>query len=627
MALKINPFSNQSGGNVLYKALAHPLCMEKLAQLRATHLSSGRCALFDPDHIAESVFSLLNFEGVNWCAVFGQKTEKIGQQVGGLEIQPLTALNRTQVDTLFVLRFDAERTIDQLHSFIEAHQLETAPELISLDELKLPPAWLSDQRRYLNPLNFITNFALFRDEAGQYTRLSTVNYWSDYGAKNPLLHAILFDQTGRELCRFERELGTALQSIELDSRDIRREFDLPEFCGQLFLQISHGAGHDVLKYALDFDDAHHHSLSCTHDANAWPSKRYSGLPLPVPGEQVILWLQNPHPVKIPAGSIQIQDMQGHILLSLDSDLAPFASYPLCLPDSETAACTQVMVDCGYQLIRPRYEVNTGQRRRIAHVNVYREDLNADQDYRNHELELGSGYMLTAPVLDPEEYKTEFLVTPMSPAQNSLCLNLSTFGHDGTELHDQKGRVQKPEQHQWQSVQMGQSGHIALTQGSQGHVDGWFHAIFRYKHLSSNHSAETSFGCHMFNSIMTYKKEPQSYAGPSPGLSTRLYLRLGPRPLETLLCLIYPTSTQWLAKSETQISLKRANGSVVAETNIQIALQGSFQGKLGELFDSEQIAQAGERAYVMIRDNRCRLFGYHGLSHTSGGFSLDHLFGF
>ena len=46
-----------------------------------------------------------------------------------------------------------------------------------------------------------------------------------------------------------------------------------------------------------------------------------------------------------------------------------------------------------------------------------------------------------------------------------------------------------------------------------------------------------------------------------------------------------------------------------------------------MFDDAARTQAGPRAYVIIRDTTCRLFGYHGLSHPDGGFSLDHMFGF
>ena len=58
------------------------------------------------------------------------------------------------------------------------------------------------------------------------------------------------------------------------------------------------------------------------------------------------------------------------------------------------------------------------------------------------------------------------------------------------------------------------------------ADGWLHALFRYEDRASGHAAESSFGAHIFNTLMTYKDEPQSYNGPPPGLTTRLFLKLG-----------------------------------------------------------------------------------------------------
>ena len=74
------------------------------------------------------------------------------------------------------------------------------------------------------------------------------------------------------------------------------------------------------------------------------------------------------------------------------------------------------------------------------------------------------------------------------------------------------------------------------------------ADFRYRHRLSAHAAETSFGSHMFNTPVVYRDEPQSYAGPPPGLSTRLFLRLGPAGYDTFCHLIYPTSATWLRQT-------------------------------------------------------------------------------
>src|SRR5260370_8670821 len=85
--------------------------------------------------------------------------------------------------------------------------------------------------------------------------------------------------------------------------------------------------------------------------------------------------------------------------------------------------------------------------------------------------------------------------------------------------------------------LGEIDDLGLLDGGYGHIelvydfsgggegDGWLHALFRYRHRQSGHAAETSFGAHVFNTILTYRDEPQSYTGRPPGLSTRLLLRL------------------------------------------------------------------------------------------------------
>ncbi len=159
------------------------------------------------------------------------------------------------------------------------------------------------------------------------------------------------------------------------------------------------------------------------------------------------------------------------------------------------------------------------------------------------------------------------------------------------------------------------------------ADGWLHALFRYEDRASGHRAETSFGSHVFNTVLTYKGEPQSYSGKPPGLSTRLFLRLGAAPHDTLCHLIYPASTPWHAQSTTDLILTNATGAEVGRQQIHIPCGGSRFWRYREIFDDATRARAGENAYIVIRDTTCRLFGYHGVMGEDGAFSLDHMFGF
>ncbi|MEJ0009918.1 MAG: hypothetical protein WDN72_04965 [Alphaproteobacteria bacterium] len=132
---------------------------------------------------------------------------------------------------------------------------------------------------------------------------------------------------------------------------------------------------------------------------------------------------------------------------------------------------------------------------------------------------------------------------------------------------------------------------------------------------------------MFNLPLVYKNEPQSYAGRAPGLSTRLFLRLGTGGLDTLCHLVYPVSGDWHATSKTDLILHNGNGEEVARQHVAIPKSGSLHWRYSQMFSEAERAKAGERAYIIVRDVTCRLFGYHGLIKEGQAFSLDHMFGF
>ena len=156
--------------------------------------------------------------------------------------------------------------------------------MVTLDEARLPAALLTNPRRYLDRLNFATNFCFFRDQDGLSTRLVTANYWAGYGAGPVRLWLRLFDADGRGWPPGKRRCRRAREASRSTAREVRARFGLPEFTGQLFVHAIGVAGHDVVKYALDtFGAGNDASLSCTHDANAWPSDRYAGLPAPAAG--------------------------------------------------------------------------------------------------------------------------------------------------------------------------------------------------------------------------------------------------------------------------------------------------------------------------------------------------------
>lgn len=633
--LKIETFNNSRGGNAFFKAVTHPLAARAAPDL-LRRLGQGKVAIYDIEGQTEALAELYELSQLDLAGTYVQDVTAIGRPLLGRKAQPIAELRESGAAAVFVVAFEAERAIAHIR-----HLLPAGAEILSLDALRLPETVVPVGRRYLDPLNFATNFAFFREAGGISTRLVTANYWTGYGAGDVRLWLLLLDDCGRPLAEWEEALAPNTGSVVVDSRAVRARFGLPEFTGQLFLHAIGAAGHDVVKYALDIygGNATERAFSCTHDANSWPADFYAGLPAPDAGETVTLWLQNSQPCPIPAGAIGINLMGDDHISRLDREIPPFATYALdvatLLPQANWPQ--QIEIDAGKYMVRPRYEITAHGRRRIAHVNVERADLKPDPGLPELSNLLGKGYLLPAPILPRKHWRSVALPTPMARSQRELPIALIAYDATGREAarHD-FGRLQRVE-----SVAVDLDdllaptalpegyGHLELVYDFRagGEGDGWLHALFRYQSRTSPHAAETSFGAHVFNTVLTYKGEPQSYAGRAPGLSTRLFLRLGPPPHDTLCHLIYPASTPWHESSATDLVLYDAAGAEIARERLAIPCSGSRFWRYHEVFDAATRGRAGNMPYVVIRDLSCRLFGYHGVLGDDGAFSLDHMFGF
>ena len=653
MPLKIDTFSNIKGGNSLYKALVHPLAAEKAKTLISKIAAAGSVAIYDPRDTIASIAELYDIGAWDIKHIYVQRIESLlgdnkSRTVLGRLTQAVTELQSCNAATLFIAAFDSERLLTQIR-----HLIPAGINVITLDDIRLPSEMLTNPRNYLDPLNFATNFALFRDANGLHTTVASCNYWHGYGAKAPVvLWLCLFDQHGKVLTQWQETLPpgqlNGAATYRIDSKEVRARFKLPEFTGSLFIHAQHVAGHDIVKYALDTYGDADTVLSCTHDANAWPADFYAGLPAPQDDENVIVWIQNSTPVAIPRGGVGINKMgSDDVAWFTDAEIAPFATHALdvtsLLPNARWPE--QLEVYAGKYFVRPRYEViNNNGRRRIAHANVERTDLNADPRLSDITKLTGKGYMLPAPILPLDHWRSIAMPTPMARNQSELPLAITLFDASGEEITTYRfGRIPRNESIavDLETLLTKVGGNFASGYGHAilaydfsdgGTADGWLHGLFRYEHKASGHSAETSFGAHIYNIPITYKDEPQSYIGTPPGLTTRLFLRLGgmgsAEPLDTLCHLIYPSSLTWHPRSTTTLILYDKTGTEIAQRSIQIACNGSLLWRYSEMFDAESRQRAGsEGAYVMVRDATCRLFGYHGLINGEKAFSLDHMFGF
>ena len=350
-----------------------------------------------------------------------------------------------------------------------------------------------------------------------------------------------------------------------------------------------------------------------------------------------LWLQNSHAAPIPAGAVTFDRMGAEQPVAFDRAVPPFASVPVdlarVLPGLAWPA--QVELRTGRHVVRPRYEVTGDGRTRIAHMNVERADLRPDPNIPHLDGGLGRGFLLPFPVLPPPRFRTVVQPTPMAETQASLPLRLDVFAADGRRVGERfLGVLPRTFDlavalDDWADAVGPDGGHAELVYDFRegGEADGWMHALVRYGDRASGHVAETSFGAHIFNTAMTYRGEPQSYSGPPPGLSTRLFLKLGEGGRRSFATLIYPASNAWHARSDTVLQLHDEAGTLLAEAPLAIACSGSHLLFPDAHFTADLLGQAGAAGYVLIRDATCRLFGYHGQMDAAGGFSLDHMFGF
>jgi hypothetical protein len=634
MPLHIDTFRNGVGGSAAYKALSHPLAAPA-AHALCTKLAASRCvALYDPDDLARAFDTFYPLADVPISHYFVQDLRHLDTSFREVSATAVTEMERVRPDAVLIASFDPARQLPAIRHFLPGDA-----EIFSFESLKLPDDLLTDRARYLVPLNFATNFAFFRDEPGRHSRLVSTNYWARYGAKEVRLWCRLFGAAGQTLATWIEHCGSPESSLVIDSRAVRARFDLPAFTGQLFVHVVGAAGHDIIKYALDTYGDDNATLSATHDANSWPADLYAGLPAPAHDENVILWVQNSHPTAIPSGDIGLSRMGSSDVRKLDEVIAPFATRALnvreLLPNLSWP--DQIEIHAGKHIVRPRYEVNAASgRARIAHPNVERTDLETDPMLPRVGALMGKGHILPAALLPPEKFETIALPTPMSTAQRQLPIKAIVFDSEGTIVAEHRlGAL--PRAHR---VALDVSALAAPRLGTPyGHVellydfdaaedaDGWLHALFRYRNRASGHAAETSFGSHMFNSALTWRGEPQSYSGSPPGLSTRLFLRIAPKPWSTFCHLIYPVSKVWHSHSQTVLALRDSNGEEIARMDLRIPMSGSRLVRVQDSFDESVLAMAGPHPYVIVLDETCRLFGYHGVEGGEGSFSLDHMFGF
>ncbi len=646
MTLGIRTFDPKANlGDPLFKALGHPAAAPGICDWVGKLAGMGRLAVIDPLGQFSSLAALYDVSSLKVEGRYVQKIEALwadGAPESGDAGPPprsLLDLEHTKADAVLLAAFD-----DDHYRRAIAPLLPEGLPLLSFDELRLGARYLTNSRRYLDPLNFATNFALFRAGEGRRSVVRTANYWSGYGAVEPRLMLILFGGDGTRLAEWEEPLRPR-QSIVLDAEQVRRRFGLPAFSGMLMIHAVGVAGHGEVKYVLDDVDEGGRDPALTHDTNSWPAQFYCGLPAPREGESIRLWLQNVHPGPIPRKALSLGLMGHEDTVAIDEEIAGFGTHCLkvetLFPDKAWPA--QFELTAGHHIVRPRYEIVSATPRggatvTFAHMNVERIDLRPDPAIAKAAPLIGKGYMLPAPILPLGKFRNLAIPTPAARGQIRLPLAIRVYGSDGTPVLERPLGVLARDALPEIDVNslLGEAnagdefeGHFELIYDHEHgiDVDGWLHALFRYIRVDGGQMGDSSFGAHVFNIPVTLGSEPKSYSGKAPGLSTRLFARAAPAPLETFIHLIYPSSGKWRPQSSTSIALYDANGEEIGQTSLEIPLNGSRFLTASGLFAESALQQAGPSGYMQVSDRTCRLFGYHGVIGADGQFALDHMFGF
>src|SRR5260370_26806420 len=196
MCLRIETFDNPRGGNALYKALTHPGATRPARALLDKLAHYAPVAIYDAGGAVEAFAAIHGLDQIEIAGAYVHQVARVGSAVLGRLARPLTELACCRARAVLVAAFDAERVLVQMRPY-----LPDGAAVFSLDAMRIPADRLTNSRSYLDPLNFATNFAFFRDAGGLHTRLVPAKYRARYGARPVNLLVTPFSHDPRSLAR------------------------------------------------------------------------------------------------------------------------------------------------------------------------------------------------------------------------------------------------------------------------------------------------------------------------------------------------------------------------------------------------------------------------------------------
>ena len=358
-------------------------------------------------------------------------------------------------------------------------------------------------------------------------------------------------------------------------------------------------------------------------------------------ERVIVWLQNSHAIPIPAGAMSLDRMGADAPVPPSTKRFPhLPTYPLDVSEILPGVNwpSQIELRTGRHIVRPRYEVRRNGRTRIAHLNVERSDLRDRTRRSGHCRRLWGAdtccrfRYCRAPNFEPSCSRLPWRWTSWA----RRCASTFSTAWVRRSLNGSLGCCRAIVV--WPSISTmfsprtrcsrADTPNSSMTFATVATTNGWLHALFRYEQRATGHAAESSFGGHIFNTVMTYKGEPQSYNGPPPGVSTKLFLKLGLGGTRSFSCSsIRPRQNGMSVPARRWIVRRR--GQLAATQRISISCFGWRSFRLYQYFRRRmKLLEARMPVRPLIKHPTCQAISRPMASMTQQvSISFDHMFGF
>ncbi len=116
MPLRIETFSNQTGGNAFFKALTHPLAAEKAGTLLDAFRTKASVAIYDPLNMAQTIAQAYDIESLPLEGYYVQDIEQRDRVFAGHRARLVTEISRCKAASLLVTAFDAARLMPRKSS-------------------------------------------------------------------------------------------------------------------------------------------------------------------------------------------------------------------------------------------------------------------------------------------------------------------------------------------------------------------------------------------------------------------------------------------------------------------------------------------------------------------------------